>query len=101
MLEVTVAGIEGDGLVGRGVYDFVMCTPEFGTSQAITVLRRFTGGDPAPARERMQLARTLAEDPRHLAPARALAEQAAQVLTAAGASTDAEVARAWLAAHPG
>lgn len=76
-------------------------TPRSIRSSRHIVLRRFTSGDPAPARERLQLARTLAEDPRHLAPARALAEQAAQVLTAAGASTDAEVARAWLAAHPG
>ena len=84
-------------LVAQGEVDAALEQVE----QAISVLRRFTSGDPAPARERLQLARTLAEDPRHLAPARALAEQAAQVLTAAGASTDAEVARAWLAAHPG
>ena len=68
--------------------------------QALPVLRRSASGDPAMARDRLQLARMLGADPRFRAPARALAEQAAEVFMAAGASTDVEAARAWLAAQP-
>jgi hypothetical protein len=69
--------------------------------QALPVLRRSTSGEPAFASTCLELARSLGADPRHIRPARALAEQAAQVFAAAGASADAEEARAWLDAHPG